>query len=74
MTPPPNLGVTKASNVDNSGTNTLSEAIFNRLYEPWCDYLTDLFLRNQVEQDGDVHVISAEVSDEFIDSLDSSIF
>jgi hypothetical protein len=47
---------------------------YNRLYEPWCDYLANLFLANQVNQDGNVCYFSDSVSEEFLDQLTDNLF
>jgi len=36
--------------------------------------LTDLFLRNQVDQIQDTHIITSEVSDEYISKLTPTLF
>lgn len=47
---------------------------YNRLYEPWCDYLSELFLQNKVTQENDVCHMHDDVTDQFIDKLQSDIF
>ena len=62
----------EGNTVDNQYPQT--HLTYNRLYEPWCDYLADLFLDNKVNQDGNVCYFADSVKDEFIDQLTEELF
>ena len=47
---------------------------YNRLYEPWCDYLSELFLKNKVTQENTLCRMYDEVPEDFIEKLQSDVF
>lgn len=47
---------------------------YNNLFEPWCDYLSELFLKNQVSQTDDLLHMWDDVGDDYINKLNSEIF
>lgn len=47
---------------------------YNNLFEPWCDYLSELFLKKQVSQTSELLQMWDNVGEDYINKLNSEIF
>ena len=51
---PPKFGGLVSEDDSQESEELKDNAMFDKMYEPWCDYLAGLFLTNKVKKDGDV--------------------
>lgn len=72
---PPNYNETVPLQLHSEAIEHSKEFLnYNNLFEPWCDYLSELLLKNQVSQTDDMLQMWDHVGEDYISKLNSEIF